>query len=348
MITAFYGSTVQLFDLEKNVSIGESIRTAGDGEVGFVNNEIAYTADWESMRLWDTSSGKQIGDPIQHELREDTIIPPAVSPMGKLIATRTSMDSVEIRDIAQRQLVGKTRKYSSEVHSIRFSKDGGFLMVRAGGSIYAIDPATGKDVAGPIPSGWLFEHFSKQQKLVTTEEAGEGKIQLVIRSTAQKGWPETHRSDLPGKLKRIVALDKDRVLLQATNQDYTPEMFIISLEKPKNRDQVDSDADRAFGVVIPQDKRLWICSNIRNISCQEFGKAKPLWEKPIEPSGYDQRLFPFNNDYFVILDKKNNFGIYKIADGSEVWMQAGVNRFMLTENKIALCNGNGVEIWKIK
>jgi hypothetical protein len=56
MIAAFFGSTVQLFDLMRNLPIGEPIGTAGDGEVGFVNNEIAYTADWNSVRLWDTNS----------------------------------------------------------------------------------------------------------------------------------------------------------------------------------------------------------------------------------------------------------------------------------------------------
>lgn len=41
----------------RNVPIGEPIGTAGDGEVGFVNNEIAYTADWDSVRY----SGYQFG-----------------------------------------------------------------------------------------------------------------------------------------------------------------------------------------------------------------------------------------------------------------------------------------------
>jgi hypothetical protein len=42
------------------------------------------------MRLWDANSGQQIGGPIPHQLREDTIIQPAVNPTGKFIATRAS------------------------------------------------------------------------------------------------------------------------------------------------------------------------------------------------------------------------------------------------------------------
>lgn len=345
MIAAFYGSTAQLFDLKKYVPIGEPIRTAGDGEVGFVNNEIAYTADWDSLRLWNTKSGHQIGDAIPHELREDTIIHPAIKPKGKLIATRATMKSVQLWNVTKRKLIGGHLNYSAEIHSIRFSDDGGLLFVKAGGSFYAIDSETGEDVAGPIASGWRFIHFPKQQKLVTTEQGGEGLYQLVIRSTDQNGWPETHRSDLPGKLKRMVTLNHNQVLVQASKRDYTPAMFTFYLDKPKTRIEVESNADRAFGLVISQDKRHWICSNIRDISCQQFGESEPIWQKQVPPSGYDQHLYPFDNGHFIIRDKQENFGVYKVADGSEVWNQAGVKRFSVTKKKIALCNRDGVEIW---
>ncbi len=345
LIAAFYGSTVQLFDLRELVPVGEPIDTAGDGEVGFINNKLGYTADWNSVRLWDTRSGLQIGDAILHELREDTIIHPAVSPQGKFLATRATMQSVQLWDMATRKLIGKQRKYPTEVGSLRFSDDGGLLFVRAAGSLYAMDSQTGEDVAGPIISGWRFGHFPKQQKLVTTEKTREGLYQLVIRSTDQQGWPITHRSDLPGRLKRMVALNDNRVFLQASKRDYTPAMFIFPLDKPGSRIEVKSDADRAFGVVIPQDGRHWICSNIRNVSCQEFGESEPVWQKQVPPSGCDQHLYPFDNEHFVIRDKQANFGVYKVADGSEVWNQVGVKRFSLTKNKIALCNSDGVEVW---
>ena len=347
MIAAFYGSTAQLFDLKKNVPLGEPIGTAGDGEVGFVNNEIAYTADWNSLRLWDTKSGQQIGDSMPHELREDTIIHPAIHPQGKFVATRATMKSVKLWNVTTRKLVGKQLNYSTEVHSIRFSDDGRLLFVQAGGSLSAIDSETGEDVAGPIPSGWRFNHFPKQQKLVTTEQVSEGLYQLVIRSTDQKNWPETHRSDLPGMLKRMVTLDDNQVLVQASKEDYTPAIFTFDLDKPETRIEVESNADRAFGLVVSQDKRHWICSNIRNISCQIFGKSEPVWQKQVPPSGYDQDLHPFDNEHFIIRDKQESFGVYKVADGSEIWNRAGVKRFSLSQNKIALCNSDGVEIWVI-
>lgn len=345
IITAFYGSTVQLFNLEKNVSIGEPIRTAGDGEVGFVNNEIAYTADWESLRLWNTQSGQQIGDAIPHVLREDTIIHPAISPQAKFIATRATMKSVQLWDVATRKPIGEPRKYSNEVNSIQFTDNGGYLIVMAGGSLYAIDSDTGDDAAGPIASGWPFHHFSKQHKLVTTEQIREGLDQLVIRATDQKGWPETHRSDLPGKLGRIFSLENNQILLQVSKKDFTPTMYIISLDKPATRIEVESNADRAFDVVVTPDKRHWICSNIEDIRCQKFGESEPVWKKQVPISGYDQHLYPFDNEHFIILDKEENFGVYKVADGNKVWDQTGVKRLGVTNDKIVLCKSEGVEVW---
>ena len=345
MIAAFFGSTVQLFDLVRNVPIGEPIGTAGDGEIGFVNNEIAYTADWNSVRLWDTNSGQQIGEPLPHQLREDSIIHPAIDPTGKFIATRATMKSIQIWDVATRRLIGKQLNYSTEVYSIRFSDDGIHLFVNTEGSLYVIASETGQEVAGPIASGWQFSHFPKQQKLVTTEQVGEGLNQLVIRSTVQQGWPETHRSDLTGTLNRMVTLNDHQVLVQTSKKDHTPAFFIFRLDKPETRIEVETNADRAFRLVVSQDKRHWICSNIRNISCQEFGKSEPVWQKQVPPSGYDQHLYPFDNEHFVLRDKQENFGLYKITDGEQVWNQTGVKRFSLSKNRIALCKSDGIEIW---
>ena len=348
LITAFYGCTLQLFDLKRNAYIGKPIRTSGDGEVGFVNNEVAYSADWDSVRLWDAKFGQQIGEPIPHELREDTTINPAIDSQGKLIATRATMKSVQLRNVATRELIGAQLNFPAIVQSIRFSDDDRLLFVRAGGLLYAIDVDTGKEVLEPLKSEWQFKHFPEQQILVTSEQVGDGLYQLVIRSTDQRGWPETHHSDLPGKLKRLVALSDNHVLVQVSKQDYTPGLFTFDLAKPETRVEVKSNADRAFTVFVPQDKRHWICSNIRNISCYRFGESEPVWQMLTPPSGYDQQLYPLDDQHFIIRDKQENFGIYKIADGSEVWTHAGVKRFSRAKDRIALCTSAGVEVWTME
>lgn len=345
LIAAFYGSRAQLFDLHDHKPIGDSLRTAGDGEVGFVNDAIAYTADWDSMRLWDTKTGKQLGESIPHELREDTIISPAISSQGTLIATRATMKSVQLRDVASRQLIGEAMSYANNVNALRFSPDGTHLLVLAGGSLHVIETKNGKQVAGPFKSGWRFSLFAKPDRLVTTEKTKNGSYQLVIRSTDQPGWPESGRVDLPGQTKQVFELADKKILVQVSKPDYQPALFKIDLNQPNSKSAVAADADRAFTIVVPKDTQHWISSNIHDIRCQRLGDAKPIWLKQIPPSGYDQQLFPLSSQYFIIRDKQENFGVYSVADGSEVWSRPGVRRFSRSDNRIAFGTSTGIEIW---
>lgn len=347
-LSAFYGSTVQLFDLKGMKPIGKPIRTSGDGEIGFVNNQVAYTADWNSVRLWDVESGQQIGDPIPHELREDTIISPAIDSLGELIATRADMKSVQLRSVATRQLIGAPLSYLSIVNSIRFSDDNRLLFVRAGGTLHAIDVDSGKEVVGPLKSGWQFKHFAGKQKLVTTEQVGEDSYQLVIRSTDQDGWPETHRSDLSGRLNRLVVLEDNRVLVQVSKRDYTPGLFVIDLAMPETRSEIDTNADRAFAVVVSEDSQHWVCSNLRDIRCQSLGDSEPVWQKQIPLSGSGLHLSTLDDQHFIIRDKQEVFSVYRFSDGDQVWSQAGVKRFSLGKDMIAFCTSDGVEVWSMK
>lgn len=344
LIAAFYTSRAQLFDLEVRKQVAPPFRTSGDGQVGFVNSETAYTADWTSLKMWNSKTGQQIGQSIPHELREDSIIHPAISPDGKRLATRTTMKSFQVWDTATQQPISQEQELESEIRSLRFSTDNELLFARAGGQLYVHHSETGKRVAGPLPTGWQFYYFPKQEMLVTTVRAGEGLNELVVRSTTAE-WTEIHRSRIAGRLKKIVPLDDRQLLVQATNSDYTPELFTFSIESPEKRTQLKLNADRAFDLIVTNDKRRWISSNIRNIRCQEFGEFVPVWEIKIPESGYDYRLFPFDRENFIIHEKQGFLRVHKISDGSQIWSLPGVIRFHVSGKKIAVVNREGVEIW---
>lgn len=347
LIVAFYTSRAQLFDLEVRKPVSPPFRTSGDGQVGFVSNETAYTADWASVKLWNSKTGQQIGQTIPHQLREDSIIRPAISPDGKRLATRTTMKSFQVWDAATQQPISQEHELESDIGSLRFSADNELLFARAGGQLFVHHSKTGKRVAGPFPTGWQFYHFPKQELLITTVRVGEGLNELVIRSTAKAEWSEVHRSKIAGRLKKIVPLDDRQLLIQAINSDYTPELFTVSIESPEERTQVKSNADRAFNLIVTNDKRRWISSNTKNISCQEFGESAPVWEINMPASGYDYRLFPFDREYFMIHEKQGALKSHRISDGSQVWTLPGVIRFHVSGKNIAIGNRDGVEIWAV-
>ena len=78
---AMYGCKTVLWDLVSDTAIGEPTRQSGDaGAIGFIpHSNLAYTADWNKMQLWNQKNALESGEGFPHELREDTVIGPAIS-----------------------------------------------------------------------------------------------------------------------------------------------------------------------------------------------------------------------------------------------------------------------------
>lgn len=345
LIVAFYGSSAQLFDLATGMAICDPLRTAGDGEVGFVNNDIAYTADWEWLRLWDAKTGHAIGDPIAHELREDTIISPAVSPDGTYIATRNTMNSYQIREVASGKIVGESDSGDSSVHRLQFSADGRALLARRGRSLDVINPQDGSALIPPVAFVSTFDTLS-DGRLLTVERRGEDRQSLTARS---KTGQLIGRTVLPGKLKRVRELADGRLLIQTTKSDYSPKLFITSLPDLAQREQLKPEVDRAFALLLPESGKHWICSNIHDVSCLKFGQQKPVWKLKYPRNGYDQKLSLLGADHLVIHERWGQPGnitsCHKISDGTKLWEQADVIRTFVHRNLLFVCNRAGVDVW---
>lgn len=345
LIVAFYGSSAQLFDLTTGKAVCDPLRTAGDGEVGFVSSEIAYTADWEWLRLWDAKTGKAIGDPIAHELREDTIISPAISPDGTYIATRNTMNSYQIREVASGKVVAESDAGDSSVHRLEFSADGRVLLARRGRLLDVIRPHDGSALVPPVAFVSTFYALS-DGRLITVERRGEDGQSLTARSeTGQL----TGRTILPGKLKRLRELADGRLLIQTTKSDYSPDLFVTSLPDLAQRERLRPEVDRAFALVLPDGGKHWICSNINNVSCLKFGQQEPVWKRKYPGNGYDQKLSLLGDDYLVIHERWGQPGnittCHKVSDGTKVWEQTDVIRTFVHNNLLFVCNRAGVDVW---
>ena len=345
LIVAFYGSSAQLFDLTTGKAICAPLRTAGDGEVGFVSNDIAYTADWEWLRLWDAHTGQAIGEPIAHELREDTIISPAVSPDGTYIATRNTMNSYQIREVASGKVTGESDAGDSPVHRLQFTADGRALLARRGRSLDIINPQDGSALIPSVAFVSTFYTLSDGQ-LLTVERRGEDRQSLTARS---KTGQLIGRTILPGKLKRVRELADGRLLIQTTNSDYSPDLFVTSLTDLAQREQLQPEVDRAFALLLPDGGESWICSNIHDVSCLKFGQQQPVWKLKYPRNGYDQKLSLLGADHLVIHERWGQPGnittCHKISDGTKLWEQADVIRTFVHKDLLFVCNRAGVDVW---
>ena len=350
LIAAFFGSKAQLYDLRTQKAITDPIGTSGDGEIGFVSNDVVFTADWESMRLWDVKTGDAIGEPIPHRLREDTIIKPAISSDGKYIATRNSMNSFQLWDAQSQKAIGEARQFESVVGWLTFSADNRMLYVKAGKRLFVFATDSAKQIAGAFESVYRFHPLPEQKKLITIE--GENADQLVLRTTEENGWPEIDRVLLAGKFKRIIELDDNRLLIQSTKGDYSPDIIVLPINDLRNESRLEADVDRAFKVLVTGDRDHWICNNIHNVSCQRFGQSSSIWKLNCHCNGYKQGIYLLDDEHVVIHDtnSKNNYvaSCHRISDGSKIWEQGSVAKIFVQDQMLFVCNSDGVQVWAVK
>ena len=77
----------------------------------------------ETVRLWDASSGAQVGEPLEGHISGVTSV--TFSPDGKIIASSSSDNTVRLWDASSGAQVGEPLKgHSGAVISVAFSPDG--------------------------------------------------------------------------------------------------------------------------------------------------------------------------------------------------------------------------------
>ena len=346
MIVAFYGSRAQLYDLSKNAPIGEPLGTSGDGEVGFVTNRVAYTADWGSMRLWDTQTGALIGQPIPHELREDTIIDPAISPNGKFIATRNAMKSFALRDVNSHKPIFQSEAGESVVYSLSFSRDNKLLFARSGRSLVVHGTQTGQRVAGPFFNVRSFYYEPRQKIFLTISQADKFESELRFYDTQADQWSETQRTKVSGRFRRLRALDNDRILIQLSNADYTVSMIRMSLSDPATQQAIEPAVTRAFDLELAGDKQYWVTTGIVGVSCQKFGKPQPVWQAGYRGVGHKLRLHQLGNDRILVHLPSEGVTCYALRDGSKLWHLDEARSVSVFGDKVIVCHSSGVQVWQ--
>ena len=104
-------------------------------------NYIVTTSDDYTAKIWDTKTGQQVGETMEHE---DDVLSAQFSPDGNYIMTASDDKSIRIWDI---KLPRKTMKHEDCVRSALFSPDGNYIVTASNDSTAKIwDAKTGKQV----------------------------------------------------------------------------------------------------------------------------------------------------------------------------------------------------------
>src|SRR6266496_2123037 len=113
------------------------------------DGERIVTASWDgTAHLWETRSGKPIGEPMQHQGR---VFSAQFSPDGQRIVTASWDKTARLWDAASGKPIGPPMKHEGIVFSAQFSPDGQEVVTASADKTARLwDAATGKPIGQPM------------------------------------------------------------------------------------------------------------------------------------------------------------------------------------------------------
>jgi WD40 repeat protein len=305
------------------------------------------------VRFWDTSSHAVSGDYLPHELREDIVIGPAVSPDGKVMVTRSELDHLQFWDIRTRKPITKAIKQPGIVYGMEFSSDGKWLFAKFPKHLTIWESVTGKLAAGPLRHDiYSYAHWTKNNQLVTLENndrnAEVWRSQLVIRSV--DGFAEIRRIALEGHAREASWVDDSHVLVVADNKmpgDKGPYsygrklIYLVSLAADAPQVATLMRRDWISNVHVAPDGGYFIICTREETSCWKVGQAKPVGVQP-----GNHLVYVGDKDWVVL---HNGPAIaHSLADGKELWRKEPVGIARVIGANIWTCNEKEMEVWKVE
>jgi len=351
---AMYGCKTFFWDLKTNAAIGEPTRQSGDaGAIGFIpNSDLAYTADWSDLKLWDKKTASRSGEGFPHQLREDSVIGPAVSHDGKFLVTRNEMNSLQFWDLETGKSIGPEHVHDNEVSEIQFSADNKWCFCRAGWPLSIWNPKTGERLAGPIRNNiYTTAYLPTRQHLVTFEHDHKdpsSKSKVIIRS-GKSDWSTVRQFELPGQARDAQWIDEDRLLVVGTEEgeEFKTVAFVVHLNHETPRFDVVFNSDyRIFDFAITKDRQHLVTISIGKVSCWRIGDAKPKWENKWAGKFWRKRVFGTDSDWVMAHARGEDAIAYSIEDGAELWRKKDVIYANTDGDHILVTDKYGAEVWR--
>ena len=350
---AMYGCKTVLWDLVSDTAIGEPTRQSGDaGAIGFIpHSNLAYTADWNKMQLWDQKNALESGEGFPHELREDTVIGPAISPDGKFFVTRNSMKSLQFWNLATRMSIGPEHVHHNLVSMLQFSSDSKWCFTRSG-SLSIWNPMTGKQVAGPIRNNtYTTPYLPALQYLVTFEHDHKdpsSKSSVKIRS-GTSDWSTIRQFVLPGQARNAEWIDQNRLLVVGTEEGerFKTVAFVVHLDHETPRFDVISNSEYQISdFTITKDRQHLITISNTKVSCWRIGDAEPKWENIWTGRFWRKKVHCTDSDWVIAHATGEDAIAYSIEDGTELWRKEEVIYAQTDDSYLLVTDKKGAEVWR--
>ena len=211
------------FCVEAQSEIG-AVAFSPDGKLLAAGGGYYERADDAAVRLWDVSTGKEVGKLEGHDRH---ILSVAFAPDGKTLASSSFDGTIRIWDVAKKATI---RRMDCKGDQIAFSPDGKKLAVAERAYIRFFDPASGELLLEITNTGGWLESLSFSPDGKTLAVAGgSSAIQLWDTTTGKEVLPHDGHLDAVGD----VVFSADGKTLASRGGDRTVRLWDLAALKQK-------------------------------------------------------------------------------------------------------------------
>lgn len=326
LVGGYFHSHVQAWDIATGAPRGAPWPHAGDVVSAQLSADggLALIGDWEGAKVWDVATGKLRYPMLEHEVREDTVVGPVLSPDGRTIVTRSPLTGIRLWDAETGQPRGESQPLGTFVYEMFFSPDS--KRVAASGSNVARvwDAETARPVGEPFvgATGFAF-HPAGQFAAISRQD---GSILLHVLDSGEQVAVLPHEKPL-----QSVAFDaQGRNLL--TGDDVNAYLWLDVLKAERTRRVLPHGSNRMTAAFSPTGGWLMTGSPAL-LRIWKEGAAVPSWEKSVSLDrqrgrGEQWRSARFSPDgkSLLTLTENGSAEVLAVASGRSLARAANVIR----------------------
>ena len=152
LVAGYFSSRAQIWDLATGMPQGAPLPHAGDIVSAQLSADGSFTliGDWEGAKVWDVATGQLRYPMLEHEVREDTVVGPVLSPDGRSIVTRSPFTGIRLWDAETGKLRGESLPLGKFVGKMVFSPHSKRVVALGEGVAQVWDVETAQPVGEPF------------------------------------------------------------------------------------------------------------------------------------------------------------------------------------------------------